>query len=105
MTSPWVRNGLSSLAGLGMALGSLTAHAAAGTSLVVDGSLTTNTCPDGGTAINGGRGCRYSGTKTFDNITLQNGAVIEVTPFDNNVANKATLGNLVFKSLNNISID
>ena len=102
MTSPLVRVGLSSLAGLGMALGSLTAQAAAGTSLVVDGNV-ANTCPDGGTAIT--RGCRYSGTKTFDNITLQNGAVIDVTPFDNSAANKATLGNLVLKSLGNITID
>jgi len=91
--------------GLGMALGSVTALAAPGTNLVVDGSLTTNTCPDGGTAINGGRGCRYSGTKTFDNITLQNGAVIDVTPFDNSAANKATLGNLVLKASGNITID
>jgi MYXO-CTERM domain-containing protein len=91
--------------GLGMALGSVTALAAPGTNLVVDGSLTTNTCPDGGTAINGGRGCRYSGTKSFDNITLQNGAVIDVTPFDNSAANKATLGNLVLKASGNITID
>ncbi|HEX2877825.1 MAG TPA: hypothetical protein VHP33_41535, partial [Polyangiaceae bacterium] len=75
MTAPWVRMGLSCLAGLGMALGSLTAHAAAGTSLVVDGNV-ANTCPDGGTAIT--RGCRYSGEKTFDKITVQNGGVIEV---------------------------
>jgi hypothetical protein len=72
---------------------------------VVNGAVTTNTCPDGGTAINGGRGCRYSGEKTFDSITLQNGAVIEVTQFDNVAANKATLGNLVLKSLSFISID
>jgi MYXO-CTERM domain-containing protein len=85
-----------------MALGSVTAFAAPGTNLVVDGTI-ANACPDGGVVITGG--CRYSGTKTFDNITLQNGAIIEVTPFDNSAANKATLGNLVLKSLNNITID
>ena len=105
MTSPWVRLGLSCLVGLGVALGAGKASAAAGTSLLIDGSLTTNTCPDGGTAINAGRGCRYSGEKTFDKITLQNGATIEVTQFDNNAANKATLGNLVLKSLSTISVD
>ena len=96
---------MSCLLGLGMALGTVTAHAAPGTNLVVNGSVTTNACPDGGVAINGGRGCRYSGTKTFDNITLQNGAVIEVTAFDNAVGKKATLGNLVLKASGNITID
>jgi MYXO-CTERM domain-containing protein len=91
--------------GFGMALASLPASAAPGTNLVIDGSLTTNTCPDGGTVINGGRACRYSGTVSFDNITLKNNAVIEVTPFDNSAANKATLGNLVLKATGNITID
>ncbi len=88
-----------------MALGSTDARAAAGTNLVVDGSITTNACPDGGTAINGGRGCRYSGEKTFDNITLKNNATIEVTAFDNAAVDKPTLGNLVLKASGNITID
>lgn len=104
MTSPWARLGLSCVLGLGTVLSAGTALAAAGQNLVVDGSITTNACPDGGTAINGGRGCRYAGTKTFDSITLQNNAVIEVTTYDNSM-NKATLGNLVLKSTGNITID
>ena len=87
-----------------MALGASTAMAAPGTSLVVDGSLTTNTCPDGGVVINGGRGCRYGGEKTFDNIELKNGAVIEVTSY-NNAADKSNFGNLVLKASGNITID
>ncbi len=105
MTSLLVRLGVPSLAGLAFVLGSGTALAAPGTALVVNGAVTTNTCPDGGVVILGGRGCRYGGTKTFDSITLQNGAVIEVTPFDNNVLNKDTLGNLVLKSTSFITID
>ncbi len=91
--------------GLGVALGSGVAWAAPGENLTINGSLTTNTCPDGGVSINGGRGCRYSGEKTFDDITLTNGAVIEVTAFDNNQSNKATLGNLVLKVSGDINID
>ena len=105
MTAPWVRFGLSCLAGLGMALGSVTAFAAPGTALTISGAVTTNLCPDGGTSILGGRGCQYAGEKTFDSITLTNGAVIEVTPFNNNAGQKATLGNLVLKSLGAIKLD
>ncbi|RYZ03211.1 MAG: hypothetical protein EOO73_28410 [Myxococcales bacterium] len=100
MTAPWVRIGLSCLVGFGMALGSAQALAA---DLVVDGNVTTNACA-GGTIINGGRGCRYGGELSFDNITLKNGAVIEVASYDNS-ANKATLGNLVLKATGNITID
>jgi hypothetical protein len=100
MTAPWVRIGLSCLMGLGVALGSARVLAA---DLVVDGSLTSNACA-GGTVINGGRGCRYGGELSFGNITLKNGAVIEVAPFDNS-SNKTSLGNLVLKATGNISID
>ncbi len=100
MTALWVRIGLSCLMGLGMALGSAQAVAA---DLVVDGSLTNNVCA-GGTPLTDGRGCRYGGEHSFENITLRNGAVIEVTSYDNSV-NKATLGNLVLKATGNISID
>jgi Putative metal-binding motif len=100
MTAPWLRVGLSCLWGAGLALGAAEAMAA---DLVVDGSLTTNTCT-GGTVINGGRGCRYGGEVSFDNITLRNGAVIEVASFDNS-ASKSTLGNLVLKATGNIRID
>jgi MYXO-CTERM domain-containing protein len=99
MTSPWARIGLSSLTGLAMAMASLTAYAAAGTSLVVDGNA-ANTCPDGGTAIT--RGCRYGGEKTFDKITVRNGGVIEVASF---LTDKTTTGNLVLKSLSTIDVD
>ncbi len=103
MTSPLVRLGLSCLIGLGVALGAGKALAA---DLTIDGSKTTNDCAGaGGAPINGGRGCSLSGPHTYGNITLTNNAVIEVTAFDNNAANKATLGNLVLKATGNISID
>lgn len=82
-----------------------TTFAAAGESLTIDGSVTNNGCPDGGIIRDGGRACEYGGTKTFDSITLINGAVLYVTAFDNNQANKPTMGNLVLRSLGNISID
>ena len=81
------------------------AEAAAGQTLSIDGSLTTNTCPDGGIVRDGGRACEYAGRKTFDNVSLTNGAVIYVTNYDNNVANKSTKGNLELKSLGSITID
>jgi Putative metal-binding motif len=103
MTSPLVRLGLSCLVGFGIALGAGKARAA---DLIIDGSKTTNDCAGaGGAPINGGRGCSLAGPHAYGNITLTNGAVIEVTVFDNNAANKATLGNLVLKATGNISID
>ena len=70
--------------------------------LVINGSSTANTCP-GGTVRDGGRACQYGGEHTFDAITLSNGAVIYVTPF--NGADKANTGNLVLRSLSTIAID
>ena len=76
--------------------------------LALDGSVAAEAvCPDGGTSVNslcqtGGtaasrRGCMYGGEHEFDSISLTNGAVICVTPFDG--VNRDTTGNLVLKSL------
>ncbi|HPY16398.1 MAG TPA: MopE-related protein [Polyangiaceae bacterium] len=71
-------------------------------SLTINGAVTTNTCP-GGTVRDGGRACQYGGTHTFDAITLINGAVVYVAPF--NGSDKNATGNLVFKSKSTIRID
>lgn len=70
--------------------------------LTVNGGVTTNACP-GGIVRDGGRACEYGGEHTFDSITLSNGAVIYVTPY--NGSNKTSTGNLVLRSLSSITID
>jgi len=71
-------------------------------SLTIDGNSTTNACP-GGTVRDGGRACEYGGEHTFDSISLSNGAVLYVTPF--NGTDKAGTGNLVLRSTSTIDID
>ena len=99
MTSPWVRIGLSSLMGLGMALGSLTAHAAAGHELgrrrqPDDEHLPRWRHRDQRRArLSLRRRPRRSTTSRY-----RTARVIEVTAFNNSAVNKATLGNLVLKT-------
>src|SRR4051794_31411128 len=83
----------------------LRARAAPGQTLTIDGASIANTCPDGGVVRDGGRACEYGGRKTFDNVSLINGAVLYVTGYDNSVANKSTKGNLELKSLGSLTID
>jgi hypothetical protein len=82
--------------------------------LLIDGSVAgPATCPNGGTAVNAlceisptpaaNRGCRYGGEVELDDVTLQNGAVLCVAPFDG--ADKESTGNLVLKSRGSILID
>ncbi|MBL9106429.1 MAG: hypothetical protein JNL82_36235 [Myxococcales bacterium] len=69
-------------------------------------------CPNGGTAVdrdcnvNGtpaaNRGCRYAGDKSFDSVTLTNGATLCVAPYAG--GDKNTSGNLVLKAPS-ISVD
>lgn len=63
--------------------------------LLIDGSKSTNTCP-GGTPRDGGNGCEYGGTQTFDYVELKNGATLYVKRYDG--VNAVTSGNLVLKA-------
>jgi len=105
MSSSSLRVWASALLAIAISCAPLRARAAAGQTLTIDGSSTTNTCPDGGVVRDGGRACEYGGRKTFDNVSLTNGAVLYVTGYDNSVANKSIKGNLELKSLGSLTID
>ena len=105
MSSSSLRVWASVLLTIAISCAPLRARAAAGQTLTIDGASTANTCPDGGVVRDGGRACEYGGRKTFDNVSLINGAVLYVTGYDNSVANKSIKGNLELKSLGSLTID
>ena len=91
----------------------LTASPSIAANLLLDGSVAgPAVCPNGGTpvdrlcSINGvavaNNGCRYGGEKTFDAVSLVNGATLCVTPYDG--SDRTNTGNLVIKAAS-ISVD
>ncbi|TKC98803.1 MopE-related protein [Polyangium fumosum] len=81
--------------------------------LILNGSAAgPAVCPDGGTPVDRlcqvnataaqNNACRYGGEKTFGVVSLTNGALVCVAPYDG--TNKTNTGNLVLKA-NQITID
>ena len=81
--------------------------------LVLDGAAAgPATCPDGGTPVDrlcqvnaspaANNACRYGGEHTFGTVSLTNGAVVCVTPY--NGVDKNATGNLVLEA-NSITVD
>ncbi len=91
----------------------VTSHVAGAADLTINGAIAgPATCP-GGTAVDTScqvnataslnRGCRFGGEHTFDVISVTNGGVICVTPF--NGTDKVNTGNLVLKATVSITVD
>src|SRR5512133_3885326 len=94
----------------GCSLASLSALAA---DLVLDGAAAGPAiCPDGGTPVTSAcqvsatpaanNGCRYGGELTFGTVSLTNGAVVCVQPYDG--LDPVSTGNLVLRA-DSITID
>ncbi len=92
---------------------SLAPLSAGAASLVLNGALPgPAVCPSGGVAVDrdcnvnampaANNGCRYSGDRTFDAVTLTNGATVCVAPYSG--GDKNATGNLILKAPT-ISID